>query len=321
MSCPFCVWGAAECHGSGKQSPPSPKGVTPHTVLVLPIVSQDKYGHQTRTECCLLSFGVNRRTSTTHHFQAQAFNSQSLSRCAVIRELSNGSRWHADGRFSFFDRSHGSMVLASSVDWAILKTTVKTGGASSSSYAGPENRRGGVSEASGSDGDLVSSLKEDWATGKLSSKKVLEYERGASSQGASGMQGMDGAGGHNAFRFLKNVSGIPAGAPDLTWLEIPTKANSKTLHLFLLLHEFVLLPQHFWGRRCMFGVLAGSVEDSIRAVPPRARQERTEADRPSWHARQHRRVLSPRQFVHDQLELLGRARRDCAKAIRVHSLP
>ena len=29
MSCPFCVWGAAECHGSGKQSPPSPKGVTP----------------------------------------------------------------------------------------------------------------------------------------------------------------------------------------------------------------------------------------------------------------------------------------------------
>ena len=44
MSCPFCVWGAAECHGSGKQSPPSPKGVTPaaaHTILflVLPVRS------------------------------------------------------------------------------------------------------------------------------------------------------------------------------------------------------------------------------------------------------------------------------------------
>ena len=92
---------------------------------------------------------------------------------------------------------------------------------------------------------------------------------------------------------------------------------------------FVLLPQptrklgqgHFWGGRCMFGVLAGSVEDTIRAVPPSAPQERMDADRPSWHARQHRRVLSLGQFVHDQLELLGRARRDCAEAIRVHSLP
>ena len=27
--CPFCVWGAAESHGGRKQSPPSPKGVTP----------------------------------------------------------------------------------------------------------------------------------------------------------------------------------------------------------------------------------------------------------------------------------------------------
>ena len=34
----FCVWGAAECHASGKQSPPSPKGVTPaaaRTMLLL----------------------------------------------------------------------------------------------------------------------------------------------------------------------------------------------------------------------------------------------------------------------------------------------
>ena len=44
MSCPFCVWGAAECHGSRKQSPPSPKGVTPAAArtilfLVLPMRS------------------------------------------------------------------------------------------------------------------------------------------------------------------------------------------------------------------------------------------------------------------------------------------
>ena len=36
VSCPFCVWGAARRHGSGRHLPPSPKGVTPavaHTTL------------------------------------------------------------------------------------------------------------------------------------------------------------------------------------------------------------------------------------------------------------------------------------------------
>ena len=49
---------------------------------------------------------------------------------------------------------------------------------------------------------------------------------------------MDGAGGHTAFRFLKNVFGIPAGAPDLTCLEIATRANSKTLHPFFVASSF-----------------------------------------------------------------------------------
>ena len=44
MSCPFCVWGAAECHGCGKQSLRSPKGVIPAAArtmlfLVLPVRS------------------------------------------------------------------------------------------------------------------------------------------------------------------------------------------------------------------------------------------------------------------------------------------
>ena len=44
MSCPFCVCGPAESHGSGKQSPPNPKGVTrtaARTILflVLPVHS------------------------------------------------------------------------------------------------------------------------------------------------------------------------------------------------------------------------------------------------------------------------------------------
>ena len=33
--CPFCVWGAAESHGGRKQSPPSPKGVTPEAARTL----------------------------------------------------------------------------------------------------------------------------------------------------------------------------------------------------------------------------------------------------------------------------------------------
>ena len=82
----------------------------------------------------------------------------------------------------------------------------------------------------------MSSLNKDWATGKLSSKKVLECARGASSHGASGMQSFDSS--RRAQCLLTNVFGIPAGAPDLTWLEIPTRENSKPLHPFLLPHEF-----------------------------------------------------------------------------------
>ena len=44
---------------------------------------------------------MSHSSCTTHHFQAQAFNSQSRLRCAGIRELSNDSRWHAGGRFFF----------------------------------------------------------------------------------------------------------------------------------------------------------------------------------------------------------------------------
>ena len=46
------------------------------------------------------------------------------------------------------------------------------------------------------------------------------------------MQGMDRVGVPIAFPLLKNLSGILAGAPELTWLEIPT------LRPFLLLREF-----------------------------------------------------------------------------------
>ena len=188
---------------------------------------------------------------------------------------------------------------------------VTTGGASSSSCAGPEVHRGGVrqrlvqsdvSEASGPDGDLVSSLKKDWATGKLSSKKVPEYARGASSQGASGLQGMDRAGGHKAFRFLKNVFGIPAGAPDLTWPEV---RRGQTRRLCT--------------RSCC----------PTSSFHPTSTTDAEGACLEFWRAKSKTQfVLSHPAWMqivplgmHDQLELLGLARRDCAKAIRFHSLP
>ena len=144
------------------------------------------------------------------------------------------------------------------------------------------------------------------------------------------MQGMDRAGGHNVFRFRKNVLGIPEGArldvagnSDEGKLEdsAPVFVGPRVLFAPLPQSTRKLGQGHCWGRRCMFGVLAGNVKDSIRAVPLSAPQEGMEADRPSWHARRRWRVLSLGQFEHDQLELLGRAREDCAKAIRVHSLP
>ena len=84
--------------------------------------------------------------------------------------------------------------------------------ASSSSSSAPTGAslRGGVrrrlqddAPAADAPGDLLTSLKKDWANGKLSSKKVLEYARGAAQQGGEGMLGIDKAGEHNAFRYLK----------------------------------------------------------------------------------------------------------------------
>ena len=75
--------------------------------------------------------------------------------------------------------------------------------------------------------------------GKLSSLQVLEYATGADLQGASGLTRLASLGSDHAFRSLKNVFGIPAGAPDFTWLEIPTIAGPKTVHPFLMPHEFL----------------------------------------------------------------------------------
>ena len=74
--------------------------------------------------------------------------------------------------------------------------------------------------------------------GKLSALQVLEYATGADLQGASGLTRLASIGSDHAFRSLKNVFGIPVGAPDFTWLEIPTIAGPKTVHPFLMPHKF-----------------------------------------------------------------------------------
>jgi len=85
---------------------------------------------------------------------------------------------------------------------------------------------------------LRKTLLTSWSTGELSSAKVLEIAAGAAQQGATGMDDMRSLGSHNAFRSLQSVFGYPAGAPQMTWLEIPTTAGPRTPHPFLLPHEF-----------------------------------------------------------------------------------
>ena len=85
---------------------------------------------------------------------------------------------------------------------------------------------------------LRKTLLKGWSTGELSSAKVLEIAASAAQQGATGMDDMRSLGAHNAFRSLQSVFGYPAGAPQMTWLEIPTKAGPRTAHPFLLPHEF-----------------------------------------------------------------------------------
>ena len=85
---------------------------------------------------------------------------------------------------------------------------------------------------------LLDSLKKHWSMGQISSARVLEYARGATAQGARGMDRMASIGSHNAFRALKSVFGIPKGAPELAWLEIPTSRGARTSHPFMMPHEF-----------------------------------------------------------------------------------
>ena len=92
-------------------------------------------------------------------------------------------------------------------------------------------------------GPLVDKLIKKWAAGKISAKDVQDTAFAAVGQGAEGMDGLSALGKsgqqpQNCYRALKNLLGLPSGAPTFSWAEIPTIHGPRTAHPFLLPHEF-----------------------------------------------------------------------------------
>jgi len=65
-------------------------------------------------------------------------------------------------------------------------------------------------------------LRRDWSSGKISSKTVLEYATKAAQQGAESASTLGGD-IRNAHRHLVKAIGYPKSAPDIEWIELPTK--------------------------------------------------------------------------------------------------
>ena len=102
-------------------------------------------------------------------------------------------------------------------------------------------RRGGVkrrvtasSQAAPDQNDLPFNkcMRRDWAKGYLPAKKVVEYAKASSDQGASGADILAGD-PRNAHRFLVSAFGYPTKAPELEWIEIPYKNGQTVPHPFL----------------------------------------------------------------------------------------
>ena len=132
------------------------------------------------------------------------------------------------------ERDQGGDEIPSAASSSAHKAAKKSGGgirqrvvASGDAAAAPEPHR-----------PLFESLKKDWARGAMSSAKVLEHVQGAIYQGAQGMGDIENMDGHNAYRTLMRAFGTPVGAPDFSWLEIPTTKGENTAHPFLMPHEF-----------------------------------------------------------------------------------
>ena len=96
---------------------------------------------------------------------------------------------------------------------------------------------GGTSASSQSSSSLPlnASLKRRWAQGKITSPLVQEFAMGAAMQGATGLGNLPFAGNsgkhvQNLQRALVNAFGMPDGAPDFSWYDIPTKRGVEKIH-------------------------------------------------------------------------------------------
>ena len=109
-------------------------------------------------------------------------------------------------------------------------------------------------------------LKRDWAHGKLSAVKVQEYATQSAAQGARNLErltaaGTSGANPNHMHRDILALFGKPRGAPDIDWVDIPTK-NGREAHPFLFPHKFFAsLYKH---RRQMFDRTVRGSEGAAR---------------------------------------------------------
>ena len=113
-------------------------------------------------------------------------------------------------------------------------------------------------------GPLLEKLKRKWAEGNMSAIEVQDMALAAEGQGATGMRGMSSMGSsgshpQNCFRALKNLLGMPAGAPSVTWIKIPT-IHGDTDHPFLLPHEF--FAAYFKGQFRKWAFTMGGPENA-----------------------------------------------------------
>ena len=92
------------------------------------------------------------------------------------------------------------------------------------------------------DQPIKETLRRKWAEGKLTSADVQEIAAGATKAGAKGreLHAKTWAGGKhlgNAFKDFARLLGVPSGAPQVSFFEVPS-VRGPTQLAFLLPHEF-----------------------------------------------------------------------------------
>ena len=178
-------------------------------------------------------------------------------------------------------------------------------------------------------GPLWQGLVRRWALGKISAGDLQRQAAEAVGQGASGMDEMAsianfGENPQNCYRALKQLLGLPKGAPPFEWAKIPTSSGDRW-HPFLMPHEF--FHRYYLGQQGKWaGTITGPANaalqfwrsmaktDFMRLHPslPQAHWATTVPFGPAWRWRE---LLEARLHLCLLLEFIIRQRYHCAKAI------